>query len=313
VDMAAAWKQDYPNLRDYYIFQIWPGLSPLLEVQRNLPRLYSHMSIMSTVGVVPSPIIHYPIAGYIRMAELMSPLVERDSYGYVPATPITAPDLKRAYFTTPNRTEIALEFGQDMVWNAASAGLFYLDGVGGKVTSGSASGKVVKLQVTGASTCRTINYLVGGLWNGNQANILYGANGIAALTFYEVPLALSVLPSPTGLTASPNNNQVVLNCSTPIQFIPARVIAPIPFHLDARATGIDTATAFALRLRRALDPLANRSRDANPAIQRYPVRRLVASRTHFADTTLFPVTRRATPPRSLRRRPTPAGSARPRR
>ena len=211
VDMAAAWKQDYPNLRYYYIYQIWPELSRCSQVQRNLPRLYSHMSIMSTVGVVPSPVIHYPIAGYLRMAQLMSPLVEQDSYGYVPATPITAPDLKRAYFTTTNRTEIALEFGQDMVWNAASAGLFYLDGVAGKVTSGSASGNIVKLQVTGASTSQTINYLVGGLWDGNQANILYGANGIAALTFYGVPLALSALPSPTGLNATPNNNQVELN------------------------------------------------------------------------------------------------------
>ena len=215
VDMAAAWKQDYPNLRDYYIFQIWPGLSPLLEVQRNLPRMYSHMSIMSTVGVAPEPQIHYPIAGYLRMAELMSPLLERDSYGFVPTTPITAPDLKRAYFTTTNRTEIALEFGQAMAWNAASAGQIYLDGVGGKVTSGSASGNVIKLQVTGASTSQTINYLVGGLWDQDQAKMLYGSNGIAALTFYGVPLALTALPAPTGLSAIPNNNQVVLNWTAP--------------------------------------------------------------------------------------------------
>ena len=210
VDMSAAWKQDFPNIRNYYIYQVW-GSGPLQELQRNLPRLYSHLSIMSTVGVAPVPQIHYTIAGYIRMAQLMSPLVERDNYGYNPTTPITAPDLKRAYFTTTNRTEIALEFGQDMAWNAAAAPatLFFLDGVAGKVTSGSASGNVVKLQVTGASTSQTITYLSS--WDQNQANLLYGSNSIAALTFYEVPLSLSALPAPTGLSAVPNNNQVVLN------------------------------------------------------------------------------------------------------
>ncbi|MEI6607171.1 MAG: autotransporter-associated beta strand repeat-containing protein, partial [Verrucomicrobiota bacterium] len=211
VNMAAAWKQDFPNLRNYYLFQIWPGPVPLLEVQRNLPRLYSHLSIMSTVGVAPEPIIHYPIAGYIRMAQLMSPLVARDNCGYVPTTPVTAPDLKRAYFTTTDRTEIALEFGQDMAWSAASAGMIFLDGMAGKVTSGSASGHVVKLQVTGASTSQTITYLMSGSWDGNQTKLLYGSNGVAALTFYQVPLSLSALPTPTGLIAVPNSNQVVLN------------------------------------------------------------------------------------------------------
>jgi len=210
VDMSAAWKQDFPNIRNYYIYQVW-GTGPLQELQRELPRLYSHMSIMSTVGVAPVPQIHYTIGGYIRMAQLMSPLVERDNYGYNPTTPITAPDLKRAYFTTTNRTEIALEFGQDMAWNAAaaSATLFFLDGVAGKVTSGSASGNVVKLQVPGASTSQTITYLSS--WDQNQANLLYGSNGIAALTFYEVPLSMSALPTPTGLSAVPHSNQVVLN------------------------------------------------------------------------------------------------------
>ena len=25
VDMSAAWKQDYPNVQHYYVFQIWPN------------------------------------------------------------------------------------------------------------------------------------------------------------------------------------------------------------------------------------------------------------------------------------------------
>jgi hypothetical protein len=48
--MSAAWKQDFPNLRNYYIFQIWPAAcgdtsrnDQLREVQRTLPFLYSSL------------------------------------------------------------------------------------------------------------------------------------------------------------------------------------------------------------------------------------------------------------------------------
>ena len=218
LDLSAAWKQDYPNIRYYYTFQVWPKpceMGPygdqIREIQRTLPNMYSNLRVMSTVGVYPAVYCHTDLDGYVRFGELLGPLIEQDNYGYVPTTPITAPDLKRAYFTTTNRTEIALEFGQNMAWNNGSASLIFLDGVGGKVTSGSVSGNVIKLQVTGASTCRTISYLMDQVWDQSQANLIYGTNGIAALTFSGVPLALSALPAPTGLTASPNNNQVVLN------------------------------------------------------------------------------------------------------
>ena len=48
-----------------------------------LPRLYSNMSIMSTLGIKPDGSCHFPPAGYAEMARLMSPLVERDNYGKV--------------------------------------------------------------------------------------------------------------------------------------------------------------------------------------------------------------------------------------
>ena len=196
VDLSAAWKQDFPNLRCYYVYQIWPAACGdtsandlLREVQRTLPALYSNLRIMTTVGIVPGSSCHYLPAGYVRFAELMSPLLQQDIYGLIPAAPITTPDVKRAWFTTTNRNEIALEFGQDMVWNNASKGLFFLDGVAGKVASGSVSGKVIKLQLTGASTNETITYLKGIGWDGVQGNLLYGSNGIAALTFAAVPIA----------------------------------------------------------------------------------------------------------------------------
>jgi hypothetical protein len=198
VELSAAWKQDYPNLAHYYIYQIWPNACTdpsandmLREVQRTLPRLYSNMRIMSTLGIVPGSSCHYLPAGYEKFAELIGPLVEQDNYGQVPAAAVTAPDLRRAGFTTAARNEIALEFGQEMAWNNGCAALVFLDGVAGKVASGSASGKVIKLQLTEPSAAGTITYLIGASpWV--QGNLIYGANGIAALTFCQVP----ILPGP---------------------------------------------------------------------------------------------------------------------
>ncbi len=200
VDISAAWKQDFPNILNYYVFQIWPGAcgdtsrnDQLREVQRNLSRLYSNLEVMSTHGIVPGSSCHYELAGYQKFSDLIGPLLDEDHYGEVPGVDITAADLQKAYFTTAAQTEIALEFGQNMAWNPGAPGLIFLDGVAGNVASGSATGNVIKLQLTAASSAATITYLKGAVsWN--QANILYGSNGIAALTFADVPIE----PTPTG-------------------------------------------------------------------------------------------------------------------
>ncbi|MCX6872983.1 MAG: DUF2341 domain-containing protein [Verrucomicrobia bacterium] len=215
VDMSAAWKQDFPNIRKYYIFQIWPAAcgdtsrnDQLREVQRTLPFLYSNMRIMSTLGIVPGSGCHYVLEGYQKFSDLISPLVEQDFYGYAPGTVFSAPNLKKAYYSTTARTEITLEFDQNIApWIAATKGLFYLDGVAGKVSSGSVSGKVVKLTLTAASTAKAITYVQGSAWDSVQGNLLYGSNGIAALTFADVPLTP---PTPTGLGATPGASQVAL-------------------------------------------------------------------------------------------------------
>jgi hypothetical protein len=195
VDMSAAWKQDYPNIQHYYIFQIWPkscsmGINGsdnmLREVERTLPSYFSNMSVMSTLGIKPPGPAHYPPAGYAEMARLICPLVERDNYGKVFTTSITPPDLKKAYYTSGKKDEIALEFDQPMAWSNSLTSQFYLDGEANNVTSGSVSGKVVTLKLKGASAAKKIMYLDSKSWNEN--NLLNGENGIAALTFCDVPI-----------------------------------------------------------------------------------------------------------------------------
>ena len=197
IDISAAWKQDFPNILNYYVFQIWPGAcgdistnDQLREVQRTLSRQYSNMRLMSTLGINPGSSCHYEAAGYKVFSDLISPLVEQDHYGTSVASVFTAANLQKASFTTAARNEVALEFDQNMAWNPGATGLLQLDGVSGKVASGSVTGKVVKLQLVAASTATTVTYLQSQSgWF--QGNILYGSNGVAALTFANVSIGLA--------------------------------------------------------------------------------------------------------------------------
>ena len=195
IDMTGAWKQDYPNIQHYYMFQIWPkscsmgvnGSDNMLrEVQRTLPNYFSNMSIMSTLGVKPAGTCHFPPEGYAELAHLICPLVERDNYSKVFTTSITPPNLKKVYFTNDKKDEICLLFDKGVKWSDALISQFYLDDVSIMLSTGSGSGKEIKLKLSRPSVAKTITYLDSKLWS--QEKLLYGENGIAALTFCNVPI-----------------------------------------------------------------------------------------------------------------------------
>lgn len=199
VEMAAGWKQDFPNARRYYVFQIWPnscsmggreGSGDMLrEKQRTLPELFSNLSVLSTLGVRPPGGCHFPLAGWGEFARLIQPLIERDHYGKTPAGFITPPNLRRASYAGAARDTIALEFDQPVVWDPALSGQFYLDGEKDKVAAGSVAGNVLTLKLKTSSAAKKITYLKETAWS--QDTLLNGANGLAALTFCNVPLAAS--------------------------------------------------------------------------------------------------------------------------
>ena len=197
LDITAAWKQDFPNIQHYYIFQIWPNAcsiggtrhsDKLRDVQRVLPRFFSNMSITSTLGIKPGAGCHFWPAGYEELAKQVYPLVEHGNYGKVFDQPITPPDVLKAYYTSERKDEIALEFDQPIAWDDSLTSQFYLDGKEGQVTAGIAAGNVLKLKLAGANAAKTITYLIDKKWNSN--NLLYGKNGVAAFTFFEVPIAI---------------------------------------------------------------------------------------------------------------------------
>ena len=194
MDMTAAWKQDMPNIRHYYVFQIWPngcgqgaGHGDLLrEKQRTLPRLYSNLDVMSTLGIKPPGACHYPLDGWSQFARLMQPLIERDFYGRKVPEPITAPDLIQVYYASAAKDAIILEFDQPVIWLDSLAGQFYLDDAKDRVAKGSVNGNVITLQLKAPATAGKITYIKEKNWN--QNDLVFGKNGIAALTFCDVPI-----------------------------------------------------------------------------------------------------------------------------
>jgi hypothetical protein len=199
VDISAAWKQDFPNLKNYYLFQIWPAAcgdtsrnDQLREVQRTLPYLYSNMKIVSTLGIKPGSGCHYEPAGYQVFSDLIAPLIEQDVFKIDTQSNKTAPNLKSAYFRSKN--EIALVFDQDITWNPGAAMMLFLTDANGQkagsVTDGSHRRNEILLKVSDASAVATITYVKGVVkppdvpWH--QDNLLLGTNGIAALTFADV-------------------------------------------------------------------------------------------------------------------------------
>jgi hypothetical protein len=157
------------------------------------------MRIMSTLGIVSGSsgrgLAHFDLEGYAQIAKLIEPLVEQDNYGLIPTQAITAPSLNRAYFTTAAKNEIALEFGQPMAWKDECKAWIYLDDVAAPISAGRVAGNAIVLQLTSPSSAKSIAYLSGKHWDGRHDKLLYGANGIAALVFCDVPI-LPQEPSP---------------------------------------------------------------------------------------------------------------------
>lgn len=195
--MAGDWKSDYPNVQAYHLFQIWPkscsmGVNGsdnrLREVQRRLPEDFTHMTIQSTLGIEPPGGCHYPPEGYAEMARQLYPVVSKTHYGVRPAGPVTAPNLRQATLDATG-TKVTLTFDQPMRWDDSLCGQFWIDGVAGVVSGGQVDGATVTLSLKAPRPAGVgvITYLDSKAWS--QKTLLRGVNGLAALTFCEVPLS----------------------------------------------------------------------------------------------------------------------------
>ena len=195
IRMAARWKEDYPNIKHYYIHQIWPGAcgsrsvenDRLRERQRRLPGQFSNMSIMSTLGIRPGGGCHYLPEGYAAMARQLFPLLNKYSYGEESQEPVTPPDIQSVSYTSDRRDEIKLTFDQDVKWSDEVARQFYLNDDSAELNAIGGAGRIITLKLSRPSTAKNLSYIRGGKWR-QEEEIIWGSNGIAALTFCEVPI-----------------------------------------------------------------------------------------------------------------------------
>lgn len=197
IDLTAAWKQDFPNISRYYVFQIWPkscamGIdgsdNRLREVQRTLGSGYNNLTVLSTLGIDPPGGCHYPAAGYAEFARMLFPLVQRDLYGKDDHGRPTPPNLSTAQFANAERTRVVLTFDQPVVWAANLTHEFRITGSPVRVTAGRADGNQLHLDLDAPAPAQkpTITYLDSDRWG--QSRLLKGTNHLAALTFCEVPI-----------------------------------------------------------------------------------------------------------------------------
>ena len=195
IRMSASWKQDYPNIKHYYIHQIWPGAcgsrsvenDRLRERQRQLPGQFSNMSVMSTLGIRPGGGCHFLAEGYAAMARQLFPLVNKYNYGVESTVTVTAPNLQTVSYTSARKDEITLVFDQDVTWDDEVALRFRLDDDSAELNSIGGTGKIITLKLAKPSTAKNLSYVRGGKWRQEDV-IIWGLNGIAALTFCEVPI-----------------------------------------------------------------------------------------------------------------------------
>ena len=196
IEMSAAWKQDYPNLRQYYVFQIWPnscsmGRGTATRCGRSsapAAAVLQHGGALDP-GCPPPGLLSLP-AGRLVRVRAHGPAPDRAGLlRPAPQRPITPPNVVRAWFVGETRDMIALEFDQPVLWDDSLIGEFYLGDSGARVAAGSAAGTLLTLELERPTTAASISYLNEMSWS--QERLLRGKNGMAALTFCNLPIALT--------------------------------------------------------------------------------------------------------------------------
>lgn len=227
-----SWRQDYANLNKYYIFQINSiaykkyGSGTLRDYQRKIQEKYApFIESIATVGNNGYDGAHYTNEGYIQFANEIFRRLERDFYGVKFVESVSSPSIKKIFYTTDKKNEIALVFDEDqkMLWkndtlltnNDGSLvtqymkNYFLLDNKLGEVVSGKADKNKIILTLKSNSTATKLTYLLPYFpYDDTEKRGFFGGPylqnnlGVKALTFQDVkiedkdPDAPTKLPNP---------------------------------------------------------------------------------------------------------------------
>jgi hypothetical protein len=118
----SALKEEYPGLQQFYIPQInvlegnQNNQGLIREYQRQLTTDNPFIKGFATIGTRGYDGVHYIPEGYFESAFELYRIIEADHYNPLKkANKIYSPNIKRAYFSTPDRLDLVLEFDQPVV------------------------------------------------------------------------------------------------------------------------------------------------------------------------------------------------------
>ncbi len=210
-----AWKQDYQGLKKIYVVQIRPSdcgqidHSSLREQQRNFAQKFPDVEVLASAGLPTHDGCHFGDEGYITLGNQLYSLLARDFYGAKDTVGIASPNLRRAYWTTPEKKEIAMVFATNdslLIGKDTSAGgrvrtlaadAFLLDGKPINAASVRVENKnTIVLTFNSSVVAQTIGYVPDRCYASApeapcqvyEGPWLTTRRGVGALTFHNVPI-----------------------------------------------------------------------------------------------------------------------------
>lgn len=210
-----SWKQDYQGLKKIYVVQIRPSdcgqtdHASLREQQRNFAQKFPDVEVLASAGLPTHDGCHFGNEGYITLGNQLYNLLARDLYRGTDTLGIASPNLRRAYWTTPEKKEIALIFATNdslTVSKDTSVGgkmrtlaqdAFLIDSKPLRATSVRIENKHSVILTLGASSsAQTIGYVPDRCYASSpempcslyEGPWLLTRRGVGALTFHNVPI-----------------------------------------------------------------------------------------------------------------------------
>lgn len=265
-------KTDFPSLKQIYLFQIdiidfaRPDAPQVRDIQRKVADKYADVQVVASLGTTGFDGLHYTADGYIQNAQEFARLIGRDFYNSTDTDNINAPNIRRAFFSNKEKTEITLLFdnGQELVWtdqvrNLLMKNQYYLNGISGVVSSGFAVANQVVLKLNSPTTASSVSYLPPAI-DSKSPDFPYtgpyikNKRGLRALSFFEVKIepfvpipTVSFSKIPQNLQLFPRNtkNEAVIDFKGKIETADYNTLSLLVFRNNSMVKYYKNALSFA--------------------------------------------------------------------
>ena len=212
------WRVDFPGLKKIYTAQIHPGYGSycdnIREYQRFFAETDSNTYIMTPfdLGGLIDGDLHFSPWGYEGFADRVFKQISRDFYNDLDVIDIDPPNIKQAFFTSPEKDVLVLEFENttSLFWQNDTIidgdrhflkDYFYFND-DTAIDTATVFGNFLRLILDTTSTAGEITYLPPEDYNGTndiyEGPWLKSARGIPATSFLDFPINGQLGEDPDG-------------------------------------------------------------------------------------------------------------------